>query len=120
LGLSRELVRMGHQVDLIMPKYDFIDFKGLSSIDMEVADFQCVEKGQPYKNTIWSALCEEILVHFLESRHPAGYFHRKQIYGCEDDMARFLYFSKAAIEYLKLKRSPIDILHLHDWHVATA
>ncbi|HSX38742.1 MAG TPA: glycogen/starch synthase [Chlamydiales bacterium] len=120
LGLSRELIRIGHQVDVILPKYDFIEFKDLSEVDMEIPDFKCSEKSQPHGNVMWSAKCEGIPLHLLDARHPAGYFHRKKIYGCEDDTARFLYFSKAAIEYLKLQKSPIDVLHLHDWHVAAA
>jgi starch synthase len=120
VGLSRELKRLGHEVEVILPKYDFIDLQKLRNVNMEVPDFKCIEKGNVHANAMWSAECEEIVLHLLEARHPAGYFHRGKIYGCADDTARYLYFSKAAIEYLKLKEKPIDVLHLHDWHVALA
>lgn len=120
LGLSRELKRLGHEVEVILPKYDFIDLQRLRHVEMEVPNFRCMEKGNSHANAMWSAECEEVPLHLLDARHTAGYFHRGKIYGCEDDAARFLYFSKAAIEYLKLKAEPIDILHLHDWHVAAA
>ena len=118
VGLSRELIRMGHQVEVILPKYDFIDVRTLRHVNIEVPDFRCIEKGHSHVNAMWSAECEGVVLHLLDARHPAGYFHRSQIYGCEDDVARFIYFSKSALEYLKLRGEAIDVLHLHDWHVA--
>ena len=120
VGLSRELSRMGEEVDVIIPKYDLIDVRKISQIKMEVPDFKCLENGNLHANAMWSGISEDCRIHLLEARHPAGYFHRGKIYNCEDDAARFLYFSRACIEYLKLKNEPIDILHLHDWHVAIA
>ncbi len=120
VGLSRELLRLGETVEVIIPKYDFIDVKKLVDIRLDLPDFKCVEHGNPHTNSMWTASCEDIRIHLLEVRHPSGYFHRGEIYGCKDDAARFLYFSKAALTYLKLIEKPIDILHLHDWHVAIA
>ena len=120
LGLSRELTSLKEEVEMIIPKYDFIDIRKLAGVKMEVPDFKCTEKGNQQANAMWSATCEGVCLKLLEVRHPSGYFHRGTIYGCEDDAARFLYFSRAALEYLKLRGKPIDILHLHDWHVAIA
>jgi starch synthase len=114
LGLCRELTRKGHDVTVMIPKYDFIDVHQIQNLHIEEPHFKCLG----YQNTLWKGRCEECDLHLLEARHPAGYFHRGQIYGCEDDIARFIYFSRAALEYLKLKNEPIDILHLHDWHVS--
>lgn len=116
VGLSRELTRTGHDVDVIIPKYDFIDLNKAENLHIEVPNFKCLE----YQNTMWGAKVEECRLHLLDSRHPAGFFHRDKIYGCEDDITRFIYFSRAALEYLKFKKEPIDILHLHDWHVSLA
>jgi len=114
VGLSRELSRSGNFVDVIIPKHDFIDTQKLNDLKIEVPNFKCLE----YANAMWSAKVEDCNLHLLEARHPAGYFHRGKIYGCEDDVSRFIYFSRAALEYLRLKNEPIDILHLHDWHVS--
>ena len=114
VGLSRELTRAGNFVEIIIPKHDFIDTQKLPDIKIEVPNFKCLE----YANAMWSARVEECSLHLLEARHPAGYFHRGKIYGCQDDIARFIYFSRAALEYLRIKNEPIDILHLHDWHVS--
>lgn len=114
VGLGRELSSKGDDVAIILPKYDLIDLSKLSNLKIEVSDFKCLG----FSNTMWSATSEGCNLHLLEARHPAGYFHRGKIYGCEDDIARFIYFSRALLEYLKGKKEPIDVLHLHDWHVS--
>lgn len=118
VGLSRELTRVHETVEVILPKYNFIPSHSLSNLQVEVTDFKAFENGSQRSNTMWRAAAEGCSLHLLEPHHPAGYFSRDKIYGYEDDIARFLYFSKAVVEYLKLKQEPIDILHLHDWHVA--
>jgi starch synthase len=114
LGLSRELTRQGHTVEVILPKYNFLNPHDLKNLTLETPYFKCLDFG----NAMWTATVEECHLYLLEARHPSGYFHRGKIYGCEDDIARFTYFSRAALEYLKLKNTPIDVLHLHDWHVS--
>jgi len=118
LGLSRELSRLGQHVEVILPKYDFIDLAQLKNIQLELADFKSMVYENQYANAMWSANYEDCSLHLLETRHPAGYLHRDAIYGYTDDVTRFLYFSLAILEYLKLQNKPIDILHLHDWHFA--
>lgn len=118
VGLSRELVHQGHQVEVILPKYDLIDCSAIAQINKEMSDFKTLENGIPHTNAMWAGTLEECPLRLLEMCHPKGYFQRGTIYGCEDDIDRFLYFSRAAVDYLKLKNEPIDILHLHDWHVA--
>lgn len=114
LGLTRELSKKGLDVEVILPKYDFIDLSKVQNLNLEVPNFKCLDS----QNASWACRYEECHLRLLESRHPAGYFHRGKIYGCEDDIARFTYFSRAALELLALENKPIDILHLHDWHVA--
>src|SRR5690606_22998044 len=78
LGLGREQTRTGHEVEILLPKYDSIN---LPNIKIEVPNFKCLE----YNNALWTAKVEECQLHLLEARHPAGYFHRGKIYGCADD-----------------------------------
>ncbi|RLF67783.1 MAG: glycogen synthase GlgA [Thermoplasmata archaeon] len=46
-----------------------------------------------------------------------GYFPRDRVYGYEDDFERYLFFSKAIVEFLRRYNfwKP-NILHLNDWH----
>ena len=58
----------------------------------------------------------------LQNRTPVylvdnrTYLDRKAIYGEEDDSKRFLLFSLAVMETLKMVNWKPDILHCHDWH----
>lgn len=120
LGLGRELVRQGQNVEVILPKYDTISPTFLSDKRTDLKDFVCEEGGSLHRNTMWKIDASGFPLLLLEAHHPKRYFSRGKIYGCEDDTARFLYFSKACLEYLKAKKTPIDVLHLHDWPVAIA
>lgn len=116
LGLSRELLKSGHEIEVILPKYDFLTPSKLPDLKIEVPHFKCLE----HNNALWSARVEGCPIHLLEARHPAGFFHRGKIYGYDDDAARFIYFTRASLELLKQQKKQIDILHLHDWHVSLA
>jgi starch synthase len=117
VGLSRELTRQGVEVEVILPKYDFIAPRFLGHLKREL-DFTAPEWGHPISNTMWATTGESCNLHLLEMHHPKNYFHRNRIYGFEDDIPRFLYFARAVFEYLKARDEPIDVLHLHDWHAA--
>lgn len=116
LGLSRELTSQHHQVDVILPKYSFINFPEPSEPAPETR-FQMMYQGRMAANKIWSAHVEECSLHLIEPVE-LDFFRRNQIYGFPDDAPRFLYFCKAALEYLISLGKPIDVLHLHDWHTA--
>ncbi len=114
LGLVKEQTKRGENVDVILPKYDQIDLNTVRDLQIEIPHYQSVA----HPAIAWVCRYEECQLRLLESRHPSGYFHRGKIYGFEDDIARFISFSRSAIDYLALKNEPIDILHLHDWHVS--
>lgn len=118
LGLSRELIAQGHSVEVILPKYSFLDPTTLDHLEKD-REVQCEEKGQPISNTIWKATVAGCPLSLIEAHHPANYFERKQIYGYEDDVPRFLYFCKTVIEYLISRKEPIELIQVHDWHSAS-
>lgn len=45
-------------------------------------------------------------------------FWRGRFYGESDDAARFLFFSRAALEFLLWSGKQPDVLHVHDWQSA--
>lgn len=51
-----------------------------------------------------------------------NYFDRPGLYGepggeaYADNASRFAFLGRAALEVMRLRSRPIDILHLHDWH----
>ncbi len=111
-GLSTQLVHEGHEVTVILPKYKAIPYKGLKALEV----FKTFEKGSLYENSVWEGHLGKIKLLFIEPHHPAEYFERDEIYGYEDDLLRFIYFSKCAADYLSQKSKEFDLLHLHDWH----
>jgi starch synthase len=117
-GLSKALVKKGHKVDVLLPKYDSIDYTQLKQLKVEMREVLCTEGTNQINNSIWSCELENLRLLLLEPHHPQYYFSRGRIYGSPDDIERFNYFCRASLEYLlKAKISP-DVLHLHDWPTA--
>jgi starch synthase len=118
LGLSRELSWKGHDVDIIIPKYDCMDSHEIRDFAIETADIQSFYKGEWFSNTIWMGWVENLKVYFLEPHHPRHFFDRGCFYGCDDDIERYLYFCRASLEFILKKNIKPDIIHLHDWQTA--
>jgi len=117
-GLCRQIANEHEDVDILIPKYRFISKDLLPNLTQKTPDFECVEHGISHTNKMWFAEVEGCRLHLLETDHPEDYFGRPRIYGYPDDLPRFIYFSRACLEYLRLQGRPIDILHLHEWHTA--
>lgn len=117
-GLTKELIRQGHHVKVLLPKYDTIDYSRLQNLRVHYRELWSFEGAYSYNNTIWAAELEEITLYLLEPHHPRYFFTRGTIYGCADDIERFLYFSRASMEFLFKSQEKPDILHLHDWPTA--
>ncbi len=118
LGLSREQSWKGHDVDIIIPKYDCMDSNDIRDFNIDTLDIQSYYQDQWYHNTVWLGWVENLKVYFIEPHHPRHFFHRGCFYGCEDDIERYLYFARAALEFIFKKQMKADILHIHDWQAA--
>ena len=118
MGLNRELKLKGHKVEILLPKYDCLEAKNVK--------MECRQRGVRsffqedwHENTIWHAtINNDQSLNFFESHHPSQFFNRGSIYGCHDDIDRFLYFSRAALDWLLLQSETPDIIHIHDWETA--
>lgn len=118
LGLCRELSWKGHDVDIIIPKYDCINNEEIRDLVVDSHDIPSFYEGAWHHNTIWMGWVENIKVYFIEPHHPRYFFNRGCFYGCEDDIERFLYFSRAAIEFIYKRPLKPDIIHIHDWQTS--
>lgn len=118
LGLCRELSWKGHDVDIIIPRYDCINSNEIRDLSVAYSDLMSPYEGNWYSNTVWTGWVENLRVYFIEPHHPRQFFNRSCFYGCEDDVERYLYFSRAALEFLFKKPLRPDILHIHDWQTA--
>jgi len=55
---------------------------------------------------------------FIEPHSPHNFFNRGVFYGQHDDMERFAFFSRAAMEFMLKSNKHADIIHCHDWQTA--
>lgn len=118
LGLSREQSWKGHDVDIIIPKYDCIDSNEIRDLAIDYPELSSFYQGEWFPNTIWMGWVENLKVYFVEPHHPRYFFDRGCYYGCDDDIERYLYFSRTALEFLYKKGLNPDIIHIHDWQTA--
>jgi len=116
--LPRELRERGHEVSVVLPFYREIrENPGFKEQDTGVTlDIRVGDK--------------TYIAEYLEGRSASGvqlffvrcdeFFDREGIYGAhgepyEDNAARFIFFSKAAVELARRLTPTPQILHLHDW-----
>ncbi|XP_043693079.1 starch synthase 3, chloroplastic/amyloplastic-like [Telopea speciosissima] len=110
-SLSRAVQDLGHNVDIILPKYDCLNLSN-------VKEFQ-FSRSYHWGGTeikVWFGKVEGLSVYFLEPQN--GLFGTGCIYGCRNDAERFSFFCHAALEFLHQSGWNPDILHCHDWSSA--
>jgi len=114
-ALPKALRALGHDVRVVMPRYGTIDVdkhglrKILTGLAVPLAD-------QPVPADVFTGrIGHEIPVYLIEN---AQFFGREGMYGFWDDDARFVYFSRAALEMLRPLDFKPDVIHVNDWHSA--
>lgn len=120
-ALPRELRARGHEVGIVMPYYRAI---------REDASVQHTDTGVTVDVRVGS---KTYVAEFLSGRTAGGvqlfyvrcdeFFDRPGIYrdhgvAYEDNAARFIFFSKAALELARRLTPSPQILHVHDWAAA--
>lgn len=117
-ALPIELTRLGHQAAVILPAYRHVYYCGQPIEPMGI-DF-IVPMGS-----------KMVSGHLLKSVMPDGrtpvylveqdqYFDRDQLYSVEgkdyaDNCERFVFFSRAVLEAIRLLDLKVDVLHVNDW-----
>lgn len=113
-ALGRAVQEEGHEVEVVLPKYDCINYNLVQDLRM-AKDFWM--NGVQVK--IWKGKVEGLNTTFLEPCN--GYFWVGRIYtDIWKDRERFYYWCGCALEYIKHHadaRQP-DIVHCHDWQSA--
>ncbi|GBG67829.1 hypothetical protein CBR_g950 [Chara braunii] len=110
-SLSRAVQEAGHKVEVVLPKYNCIDY----------SQVRILQEGKDYnwggtRVRTWCGEVEGLTVHFLEPEN--GMFWAGCIYGRNDDAQRFGFFCNAALEFLLQSGRNPDIIHCHDWSSA--
>ncbi|CAL8472333.1 g11876 [Coccomyxa elongata] len=111
-ALARAVQEEGHEVEVVLPKYDIINYDEVRELAL-VKDFFFAN----VQTKVWKGQVEGVPTTFLEP--TSGAFWVGCIYGRNDDATRFGFFCGAALEYLKHHSDAMpDIVHTHDWATA--
>lgn len=112
--LPLALERLGEEVIVIMPQYKVIQDSGIFAA-------KTGGKIQRLKDDIYySVVGKNIKIYFIKND---VYFNRDGLYGDKngdhkDNLDRFSYFSRRALELFKEIDFKPDIIHVHDWQAA--
>jgi starch synthase len=117
-ALGRNLVRLGHEVAFFVPAYrtaqeriEFDRAERLHTLKVELGDRVCI--GEVYR----TKLAPGLTVFFIRRDE---FFDRRFPYGrddadYDDNDQRFIFFSKAVVQTLRLVNWKADVVHCHEW-----
>ena len=117
-GLSRELERRGHNIEIILPKYDCMHYDHVWGLSKSYDDLWVPWYNGHVHCTVWFGHVHDRKCFFIEPHSPDNFFNRGSIYGFSDDILRFAFFSRAALEFLWKAGKHPDVIHCHDWQTA--
>ncbi len=118
MGLSRELELRGNHVEIILPKYDCMRYDHIWELYITMEDLWVPWYDGHIHCTVWFGFVHGRKCFFIEPHSQDNFFNRGSIYGFDDDILRFAFFSRAAMEFLYKAGKHPDIIHCHDWQTA--
>jgi len=109
-ALPRALVRLGHEVDVVMPRYRGIEAEPTGRVTVTLG-------GMVVDAAILAATREGVRTVFVD--HP-DYFDRDYLYGASghdypDNPERFAFLTLAALTWAFESAVRYDVAHAHDW-----
>jgi starch synthase len=119
-GLSREMEIRGNAVEVILPKYDCMRYDRIWGLQVSYSDLAVPWYGGSIPCTVWFGFVHGRKCFFIEPHSGDGFFQRGTYYGEWDDPMRFVFFSKAALEFLLRSNKRPDVIHCHDWQTGLA
>lgn len=129
-GLARSCALRGHVVTVFLPFYSCLDTGAMQQL-RHLRDFE-VPKGRVWDGvysegslltSAWSATISGIPVLLLRPADgtPGNLFRGGRIYGGSYNEAEaYLYFCRAALEFMAVAGWQPHIIQVHDWHAAPA
>jgi starch synthase len=118
-GLSRELEYRGSHVEIILPKYDCMRYDHIWGLCETLRDLWVPWYGGAIHCSVYFGFVHGRKCFFIEPHSQDNFFNRGYFYGgFKDDIMRFAFFSRAAMEFLLKAGKQPDIIHCHDWQTA--
>jgi starch synthase len=112
-ALPHALARLGHDVTIVLPRYSGVDVAGARRLEVSLGFGPSAQEVAFHERQVAEGVT-------LVAVDPSGLFLREGLYGTTDgDYAdnawRFALFSRAALEYPRLKQIRPSVIHAHDW-----
>jgi starch synthase len=117
-GLSRELAIRGNHVEIILPKYDSLRYDHIFELHRTYDDLWVPWYDGAIHCTVYFGFVHDRKCFFIEPHSQDNFFNRGSIYGFQDDVMRYAFFSRAAMEFLFKAGKHPDVIHCHDWQTA--
>jgi starch synthase len=117
-ALPAELARLGHHASLILPAYRHVRGCGLPLDDLGIRFIVPIGSktmtGQLLRSTLPGV---GVPVYLIQQDQ---YFDRDELYNVDgkdyiDNCERFVFFSRAVLETIRLLDLQVDVLHANDW-----
>ncbi|MFH0768959.1 MAG: glycogen/starch synthase [Chloroflexota bacterium] len=115
-SLPQALIGLGHDVRVMIPQYGTIDFSRYPLTPVEGKFKVPIMGNNELANLNLTMIKDKVPVYTIENQK---YFGGDKVYG-ENDLERFLFFSRAVFEILPELEWQPEIVHCHDWHTALA
>jgi len=123
-ALPKALAKSGHQVKVILPRYQMVDeskFK-LSELQTNFPQIPLGEKTRNISVKSYTPASHQVEYLFVVNDE---YYNRKELYkdpstgfDYEDNDERFILFARATLEILKAMKWQPHIIHANDWQSA--
>lgn len=119
-ALPGELVKLGIEVDVLMPMYRGITPARIPMDPLDVEVYLTLNVKE-HKGKLWRHVNERGVCYlFLQCDE---YYDREGLYGVggrdyEDNSERFVFLARAAIETTLSRHIHYDVFHCHDWQTA--
>ena len=113
-SLPQALQELGHDVRIVLPKYDCLDTTKYSSPYLQNS-FQIKAFGNIETISLETATTNDNIPIFLIGNQK--YFSGKPVYG-GNELERFFFFSRAISQIMPALCWQPNVVHCHDWHTA--
>ena len=119
-GLSRELAIRGNHVEIVLPKYDCMRYDHIYGLQVDYQDLWVPWYEGAIHCTVYFGFVYDRRCFFIEPHSNDNFFNRGSVYGFQDDVMRYAFFTRAAMEFLWKTNKHPDVIHCHDWQTALA
>lgn len=117
-GLCKELEIRGHALEIILPKYDCLRYERIHGWTLAHGGLHVPYHQQWIHCDVWFGYVDGLKCFFIDPHSHQQFFNRGVFYGHGDDVERFAFFCRAALEFMLKSNKHPDVIHCHDWQTA--